>query len=250
MSDGSCRFSVKQDTSSSIKIGITKDLNIAPNDRYSFSVTYTNDYSTNINPNRGWNTIISCKGSTAISQLAIPLTTTSAKRASVRGCNGIDDTLVINEPWRELAYADEVPILNSDGTISVTSRQTQELLTTYLGDMRGSTVGKIKEEINKAFNLSQGGIMVLSLLIDVNDFLTHIRSDSYTTINEGTKYTIILSGNHKYQKGYALGEIKDIGSMRSFYFRINNGYYEYLGESVTMDAVQKAIEEAFKKRNL
>lgn len=178
------------------------------------------------------------------------MSSSRASRTAIRCQSALKETGEINEPWRELAYADEVPILNSDGTISVTSRQTQELLTTDLGDMRGSTVGEIKEAINKVFNLSKGGIIVISLLMDVNSFLTHISVNSYTTLNQGTKYTIILSGNHKYQKGYALGEIKELGSMRSFYFRINNGYYEYLGESVTMDAVQKAIDEAFKKRSL
>lgn len=233
---------VRIDNVNSVSISSISDLNIAPNDTYSFSVAYTNDYSTNVQPNRWWSTIISCRGNETISQLAIPLTSTLGRRAAVRGYADLGDTFVINEPWRELAYADEVPLLNSDGTISVTSRQTQELLTTDLGDMRGRTVGEIKAEINKVFNLSKGGIMVISLLMTVDDFLKHIFTDSYTTATVGSKCTIILSGNHKYQKGYALGEIKELGSIRSFYFRINNGYYEYLGESVTSDYVQNNLK--------
>lgn len=250
MSDGSCRFSVKQEVPLSTVITRVEDLNITANSTPSFQILSASDKALNQPTPSLWRYLIQMRDNTTVCQLAFPMYGSDTNRLKFRAKAGLNLTTPITESWRELAYADEVPLLNSDGTISVTSQQTQELLTTDLGDMRGSTVGKIKEAINKVFNLSKGGIMVISLLIDVNDFLTHISTDSYTTTNQGTKYTIILSGNHKYQKGYALGEIKEFGSMRSFYFRINNGYYEYLGESVTMDAVQKAIEEAFKKRNL
>lgn len=247
MSDGSCRFSVKQVISDTTKMQLLENANTIPTLGNIFQSYFTNPTTINLS---GWYTLLSLNSGNTISQIRFPMTSSRASRTAIRCQSALKETGEINEPWRELAYADEVPILNSDGTISVTSRQTQELLTTYLGDMRGSTVGEIKEAINKVFNLSKGGIMVISLLMDVKGFLTHISENSYTTFKDDTKYTIILSGNHKYQKGYALGEIKELGSMRSFYFRINNGYYEYLGESVTMDAVQKAIEEAFKKRNL
>ena len=247
MSDGSCRFSVKQDKVTLMHNHLIKDLNYTINNPDTLSAGYTSTPTLN-NRDNYYNHVITMMAYNEISQLALPMNST--KRIAYRANGNLNSTTPITAAWREIPYADEVPFLNSDGTISGTSNRTQELLTTHLGDMRGSTIGKIKEEINKVYNLSQGGIMVISLLINVNDFLTHITSDSYTTINEGTKYTIILSGNHKYQKGYALGEIKELGSMRSFYFRINNGYYEYLGESVTMDAVQKAIEAEFKKRNL
>lgn len=227
---------------------LIKDLNYTVNNPGTFSAGYTSAPTLNNRDSYYYNHVITMMAYNEISQLALPMNQT--KRIAYRGSGNLNSTTPITASWREIPYTDEVPLLNSDGTISVTSRQTQELLTTDLGDMRGSTVGEIKEAINNVYNLSKGGIMVISLLMDVNGFLTHISANSYTTLNQGMKYTIILSGNHKYQKGYALGEIKELGSMRSFYFRINNGYYEYLGESVTMDAVQKAIDEAFKKRNL
>lgn len=247
LSDGSCRFSVKQEVLNSINIPYLKDLSSIPQLGMLFQAYATNDRTVNA---WGWNTILSLNSNNTISQLRLPMTSSRSTRISVRCEAGLIEKGAITEPWREIPYADEVPLLNNDGTISVTSNRTQELLTANLGDMRGSTVGKIKEEINKVFNLSQGGIMVISLLLDVSGFLGHIGSDSYTTSNKGTKYTIILSGNHKYQKGYALGEIKDVGSMQSYYFRINNGSYEYLGESVTMEDVQGAIEDAFERRGL
>lgn len=106
---------VSIDNVNSVSIPSIRDLNIAPNGTYSFSVAYTNDYSTNVQPNRWWSTIISCRGNKSISQLAIPLTSTSARRAAVRGYADLGDTFVINEPWRELAYTDEVPLLKDNG---------------------------------------------------------------------------------------------------------------------------------------
>lgn len=250
MSDGSCKFLVKQDVPLSTVITRVGDLSSTANSTASFQILSASPDALNQPTPSLWRYLIQMRDSSTVCQLAFPMYNNAVYRLKFRAQAGLNSTTPITTSWRELAYADEVPLLNSDGIISATSQQTQELLTTDLGDMRGSTVGKIKEAINKVFNLSKGGIMVISLLIDVNDFLTHISTDSYTTINNGTKYTIILSGNHKYQKGYALGEIKAFNSMKSFYFRINNGYYEYLGESVTMDDVQKAIDEALKKRNL
>lgn len=250
LSDGSCRFSVKQEMPSLTGITRIGDLNTTIDGKIDFQVLSTGEGTSNLPTALPWMYLIQMKGEGTISQLAFPMYKPNDNRLKFRAQAGLNSTTPITESWKEIPYADEVPLLNDDGTISATSNRTQELLTTHLGDMRGSTVGEIKEEINKVFNSSQGGIMVTTLLFHATDFLAHISSDSYTTINEGTKYTIILSGNHKHQKGYALGEIQELGSMRSFYFRINNGYYEYLGESVTMDAVQKAIDEAFKKRNL
>ena len=247
MSDGSCRFSVKQERAGLTSSPMIDDLNSIANTVNSAYFGFTSSPTLN-NRDYQYNHVITTRAWSEVAQLLLPMN--QSRRLAFRTVSYDAGKVSASTTFREIPYTDEVPLLNSDGTISVTSRQTQELLTTDLGDMRGSTVGEIKEAINKVFNLSQGGIMVISLLMNVSDFLTHIGSDSYTTRNVGTKYTIILSGNHKYQKGYALGEIKDMSSMQSYFFRINNGYYEYLGESVTMRDVEEAIENAFERRRL
>lgn len=163
LSDGSCRFSVKQDTLDNVKFEILKDGTALPKLNYSFKAYMTNESTVN---EEAWYTILSMNSANTISQIKLPMLKSSNIRAAVRCQHNLQAIGSITEPWRELAYTDEVPLLQDNGnnTTKITvdrlegtadSSVSQDYIRN-LGNFTRKTVGELKQAILDTIKLFPG----------------------------------------------------------------------------------------------
>lgn len=154
MSDGNCRFSVKQVISDTTKMQLLENANTIPTLGNIFQSYFTNPTTINLS---GWYTLLSLNSGNTISQIRFPMTSSRASRTAIRCQSALKETGEINEPWRELAYADEVPILKDNGNNTkkivvdrlegVADSSVSQDYIQNLGSYVNRTVGELKQAI-------------------------------------------------------------------------------------------------------
>lgn len=163
LSDGSCRFSVKQDKTTLMHNPLIKDLNYTVNNPSTFSVGYTSAPTLN-NRDYYYNHVITMMAYNEISQLALPMNQT--KRIAYRGSGDLNSTTPITRSWREIPYVDETPLLQDNGNNTkkivvdrlegVADSSVSQDYIQDLGSYVNRTVGELKQAILDAirtFNL-------------------------------------------------------------------------------------------------
>lgn len=160
MSDGSCRFSVKQDRAVLMHNHLIRDLNYTVNNPDTLSAGYTAAPTLNNRDGYHYNQVITMMAFNEISQLALPMS--QIKRIAYRGSGDLNSTTPITTSWREIPYVDETPLLQDNGNntkkISVDrlegtadSSVSQDYIQN-LGDYTNKTAGELKQAILNAIS--------------------------------------------------------------------------------------------------
>lgn len=255
MSDGSCRFSVKQDTLDSVKFEILKDGTALPELNYSFKAYMTNESTVN---EKAWYTILSMNSANTISQIKLPMTSSRATRTAVRCQHNLQAIGSITEPWRALAYADEVPLLKDNGNntkkIAVDrlegtadfSKCTAPIIN--IGSYRNKTVKELKDKLKEIIGASNDGNYFIVEANNVDrDFLANNWFNDAAILTGGASYIVFhisdISGGRTALTTFRTPSFK-------YEVFLASGNWTKVDKWATQDFVQKAIDEAFKKRNL
>lgn len=200
MSDGSCRFSVKQEISDTNKMQLLENANAIPTLGNIFQSYFTNPTTANL---AGWYTILSLNGGNTTSQIRFPMTSSRASRTAIRCQSALKETGVINEPWRELAYADEVPVLKDNGnnTKKITvdrfegtsdSSVSQDYIQD-LGSYTNRTVGELKQTILDSISIfNYKACIYIRITGHMIKACQNWENDSYVIEPGGTLNTICI----------------------------------------------------------
>lgn len=154
MSDGSCRFSVKQGRAGLISSPRIDDLNFTANIVNSAYFGFTSSPTLN-NRDYQYNHVITTRAWNEVAQLLLPMN--QRNRLAFRTGTYDSGKLSATKTFRELAYADEVPVLqdNGNGTKKIVvdrfegtsdSSVSQDYIQ-RLGNYANKTVGELKQAI-------------------------------------------------------------------------------------------------------
>jgi hypothetical protein len=229
LSDGSCRFSVKQDKTTLMYNPLIKDLNYTVNNPGTFSAGYTSTPTLNNRDNYYYNHVITMMAYNEISQLALPMN--QKKRIAYRGSGDLNSTTPITTSWREIPYVDETPLLQDNGNNTkkivvdrvegtADSSVSQDYIQD-LGNYTNRTVGELKQAILDAirtFNLK--ACIYIRAAGHIIKACQNWANDSYVIERGGTVNTICI--RNIYDRGrWAFIEIFSYGYEKYITFLSN-----------------------------
>lgn len=194
---------MKQEVPLSTGITSIGDLNVTANSTASFQALSTSTNTLNLPTSLPYMYLIQMKGTSTVCQLAFPMYKPNANRLKFRAQAGLNSTTPITESWRELAYADEVPILKDNGgnTTKITvdrlegtadSSASQDYIQN-LGTFTNRTVGELKQAILdaiKTFNLK--ACIYIRAEGNITKACQNWTNDSYVIEPGGTLNTICI----------------------------------------------------------
>ena len=235
---------------------LIKDLNCTVNNADTLSAGYTSTPTLNNRDNYYYNHVITMMAYNEISQLALPMNQT--KRIAYRGSGDLNSTTPITTSWREIPYVDETPLLQDNGNntkkivvdrlegTADSSKCTAPIIN--IGSYRNKTVKELRDKLKEIIGTSNNGH---SFIVEANnvdrDFLANNWFNDAAILNGGADYVTFhiscISGGRT-----ALITFRTPSSKYEVF--LDSGNWTRVDKWATQDFVQKAIEEAFKKRNL